>query len=253
MTLILDNEALTRDGFLGGQVQCWQPKDGFRAGVDSVMLAAAVEAKAGQSVLELGCGPGVVLSCLGTRVAGLEMVGLELQSDYAELARRNGVEAGLMLEVFEGDVANIPGPLRGRSFDHVVMNPPYFAAGAGTGAAEPDREAALRGGRAVDWVSAAARRLKPKGTLTLIQHIDRLPETLAATEGRLGSVDVLPLCGRAGRPAGRFLMRARKEGRRPFQLLAPLALHSGDRHKNDRPDYDPQIADILAKGASLAW
>ncbi|PJE33810.1 methyltransferase, partial [Pseudooceanicola lipolyticus] len=46
---------LTRDSFIGGRVWLWQPRRGYRAGVDPVLLAAAVPARPGQRVLELGC------------------------------------------------------------------------------------------------------------------------------------------------------------------------------------------------------
>lgn len=47
---------LTHDAFLGGRLRVWQPKSGFRAGVDAVLLAAAVPIRGGQSALELGPG-----------------------------------------------------------------------------------------------------------------------------------------------------------------------------------------------------
>ena len=59
------------DGFLGGQLRLAQPKIGYRAGVDPVLLAAACPAQRGQEVLELGCGVGVASLCLGRRVPGL--------------------------------------------------------------------------------------------------------------------------------------------------------------------------------------
>ena len=61
---------------------------GYRAGVDPVLLAASVPARAGQSVLDLGCGAGVAALCLAARVPGL-LAGLEVQPAYAALARRN--------------------------------------------------------------------------------------------------------------------------------------------------------------------
>ena len=36
---------LTYDAFLGGKLHLWQPRRGYRAGVDPVLLAASVEAK----------------------------------------------------------------------------------------------------------------------------------------------------------------------------------------------------------------
>ncbi|PCH69375.1 MAG: methyltransferase, partial [Rhodobacteraceae bacterium] len=58
---------LTWNAFLGGRVQLLQPQSGYRAGVDPVLLAAAVPGRAGQSVLELGCGAGAASLCLAAR------------------------------------------------------------------------------------------------------------------------------------------------------------------------------------------
>ena len=58
-------EELTDDGFLGQRLHILQPRQGYRAATDPVLLAAAVPAQSGQSVLELGCGAGVASLCLG--------------------------------------------------------------------------------------------------------------------------------------------------------------------------------------------
>ncbi|WP_348656358.1 methyltransferase, partial [uncultured Sulfitobacter sp.] len=76
---VFDPDALTRDAFLGGKLHLWQPRKGYRAGVDPVLLAATVPAQAGQRVLELGCGVGAVSLCLGARVPGLQLTGVEIQ------------------------------------------------------------------------------------------------------------------------------------------------------------------------------
>jgi tRNA1Val (adenine37-N6)-methyltransferase len=70
---------LTRDGFLGGRLALLQPRDGYRAGTDPVLLAAFVPAREGESVLDLGCGAGTAALCLAARVPVLELHGLELQ------------------------------------------------------------------------------------------------------------------------------------------------------------------------------
>ncbi|MEL6434627.1 MAG: methyltransferase, partial [Pseudomonadota bacterium] len=59
---------LTKDDFLGGRLQLLQPRAGYRAGIDPVLLAASVEARKGQSILDLGCGVGTAALCIGRRV-----------------------------------------------------------------------------------------------------------------------------------------------------------------------------------------
>ncbi|MEI4484723.1 methyltransferase [Frigidibacter sp. MR17.14] len=247
--------ALTEDGFLGGRLKVLQPREGYRAATDPVLLAAACAAKAGQSVLELGCGAGVASLCLGHRVAGLVQAGLELQPGYAELARRNAAANGIALEVVEGDLAAMPAALRARSFDHVIANPPFYAADSGTAARDTGRETALREATPLAlWIDAGLKRLHPGGWLTVIHETRRLPDLLAALPAeRAGSITCLPLAGRAGAAPGRVILRARKGGRGAFTLLSPLALHDGARHDGDRNNFRAEIDEVLRNAAPIVF
>lgn len=243
---------LTRDRFLDGRLMVWQPKAGYRAAMDPVLLAAACPAEPGQAVLELGCGAGVASLCLGWRVPDLRLVGLELQPPYAALARRNAAENGVTLEVIEGDLAQMPAALRAQGFDHVIANPPYFPPGSGTGARDAGRERGQREETPLsDWIAQGFRRLHPGGWLTLIQNADRLPEILLAIGARGGATRVLPIAGRAGRDAGRVIVQSRKGARSPFRLLPPLVLHAASEHAADAEDLTEIAQNLLRRGANL--
>ncbi len=249
-----DTGDLTHDAFLGGRVHLWQPKDGYRAGIDPVLLAASVPAEPGQTVLDLGCGAGAASLCLHVRVEGLILTGIERQVEYAELARRNVQEAEAQMDVVEADIGALPADLRQRSFDFVIANPPYYDPSARSAARDAGREAALAEDTPLPiWIDAASRRLGPKGWFHVIQRADRLPDLLSAATPRLGSIEVIPISGRDGRPARLILMRARKAGRAAFRLHAPVVLHDGDRHENDGESYRPDVQAIFRDAAPLLW
>lgn len=243
-------DELSDDKFLCGRLRLLQPLKGYRAATDPVLLAAACPAESGQSVLDLGCGAGAAALCLGHRVPGLALAGLELQPAYAGLARRNADRNGIPVEVCEGDLARMPPALR-RDFDHVIANPPYYHAGGSPSPVAARARAMQVDTPLSDWVAAATRRLRPGGWLTLICGADGLPQVLAALAPKLGSAAVLPLAAREGRAALRVIIQARKGGRAPFRLLAPFVIHQGEAHDGDRESYTPAANAVLRDGADL--
>ena len=246
--------SLTTDDFLGGRLRISQPREGYRAGVDPVLLAASVPARAGDSVLDLGCGVGVAGLCLASRVDGLALAGLELQCAYAALARQNASANGITMEVVTGDVSDMPEQFRQRQFTHVLVNPPYFDRNAGSAARDTGRETAL--GEVTPlatWVRAAARRAAPKGTVTFIHRTERLPALLGEISGHLGSLEVLPLIPRRGRPARLALVRGRKGGRADFKLHDGWVLHEGAAHVSDKENYTDATACVLREGSYLPF
>ena len=72
--------------------------------MDSVLLAASVNAQSGEKVLEIGAGVGTVLFCLMNRISGLEATGIEIMEEYHTLslinAKRNKINANLILGDF---------------------------------------------------------------------------------------------------------------------------------------------------------
>ncbi len=248
------DEDLRCDSFLGGDLKLWQPRQGYRAGVDPVLLAATVPAKSGQSVLDLGCGAGAAALCLGTRVAGLKLAGIEQHPGYAALAIKNGQKAGQAFDVYCADLDAVPQALKERNFEHVIANPPYYDRMSGTASTDASREVALGEGLPLDtWVKVAAKRLKPWGYLHMIIKADRLADALASMANRLGSLEILPLAPRQGRAAELVILRARKEGRAKLLMHAPVILHDGDHHPGDKDHYCAEISQVLRAGAALKF
>ena len=242
------SDDLTCDDFLGGKLRIWQPRVGYRAGVDPVILAAMVPAKSGETVLELGCGVGVASLCLMARVPKLAATGVELQAGYADLARRNAEAHNADLTVITADLRALPADLRQRRFHHVIMNPPYFDRSTGSASVDAGRDIAFGGDTPLaDWITIGAKRVGPRGYLTLVQRMERLPEVLAALDGKLGAIIVRPIAGRAARAPDHFILQARQEGRAAFRMAQTLVMHEGMVDDG----YAPAVEAALRNGANL--
>jgi len=242
----------TENAFLGGRITLLQPRHGYRAGIDPVLLAAACTPKPDARVMELGCGVGTALFCLERRVPGLSLLGVERAPEIAALARENAARNGIPAEIVAADLRALPADLRQRQFDLVLANPPYFRRAVSTPSADAGREAG-RGESATlaEWIDVAARRLAPRGQLVVIQRVERLPELLAACRDRLGSLEVIPIQPRRARAPTLLLLRARKGGAAAFCLRPAVVLHHGTRHARDGDDYRPEISAVLRDAAAL--
>jgi tRNA1(Val) A37 N6-methylase TrmN6 len=233
----------TEDHFLGGRVVVRQPEDGFRAGLDAVMLAAAVPARSGEAALELGAGAGTASLCLAHRIENLTVAGLEIDERLANIANTNAAANDMDGRVLfiAGDALDPPAALR-RPFDHVFCNPPFHE-----GEVSPDaaRARALQDdGRLAGWLAAGLKRTVSGGTFTAILCSDRLGEALAALPER--GLSIFPLWRRVGEPAKRVIVQVRQGSRAPLRLLPGLALHAAEGR------YTPEADAVLRDGASLA-
>jgi tRNA1(Val) A37 N6-methylase TrmN6 len=234
----------TTDFFLSGKVRVRQPKVGYRAGLDAVLLGAAVSE--GERLLEAGCGAGVALLCAAARLPHARFVGVERDAAAASLARWNAEANGVIdrVEIVEGDALELDVGV----FDGVFLNPPYFAEGEGRPPHRSRLGAFVTDAPLGRWVGILANRLRGGAPLTIIHRAERLDAILTACEGRLGGVRVFPVFPRAGEPASRVLVRAIKGSRAPLRLLQGLTVH-GDAGSA----FTPAAEALLRGDGALAW
>ncbi len=217
----------TSDGtLLGGKVSYRQLLGGHRSGFEPVLLAAAVPARPGDLVLDLGTGAGAALLCLCARLRGVAGIGLELDPALAALANHNFRANNFAASSVSGDAC---APPFGAVFDHVLSNPPWHNA---AGTASPDRQRAAAHhappGLLPAWIAGCARVLKPPGSLSLILSAGGAAAAIAALAGNgFGAVTIFPLWPRAGRPAGQVILQA-KRGAGATRQLPGLVLHDED-------------------------
>lgn len=245
---------VTQDAFLGGALTVLQPKTGYRAGLDAVLLAAAAPGRAGEQLLDVGAGVGVVGLAAARRMDGIEVTLVEQDPGLVALARSNIARNGLAGRV-RAILADVARPLRdspelhaasGR-FDHALANPPFLVEGRGSAAGDPGRAAAsaMPAGSHARWLQFMAAMVRPGGTVTLIHRADALGDLLAALAGRFGGVMLLPVHPYGNRPATRVIVRATKGSRAALSLRPGIVLHDADHA------FRPEIEAILRNGGAL--
>lgn len=238
---------ITQDRLLGGRVTLRQPKAGYRAAIDPVLLAACLDPKPGGHVLDIGCGVGAAALCLLARRPDLAVTGIEIQPGLADLARQNAALNSVSdrFRVIEGDIATLQPDAR---FDMAMSNPPFLPAERGNAPSDASRALAHVEGEAdlPAWTRFAAKSLPHRGTLTLIHRADRLTELLAALDStRFGSVVIFPLWPGHVAPAKRVLVRAAQGGKAPLVLSPGLLLHGVEG------GFTPAAEAILRDAAAL--
>lgn len=244
---LAENE--TVDSLLDGQIVLAQPREGYRAAVDPVLLAASVPEMEAGRVLDVGTGVGAAALCFAYRSPNTEIVGLELQHELCDLAAANAARNGFedTVRIVNGDLLYPPSELAAGGFDHVMANPPYLPPeradpriGAAKAISHIEGEAGL-----ADWIAFCLRMAAPKGVVTMIHRADRLEEILSALYGHAGEIVVFPLWPKREVSPKRVIVRARVGSKTPLRISPGLVLHEDDGN------YTEMAASVLMDGAPI--
>src|SRR5271166_1284428 len=250
----METQDLSEDAVLGGRLRLRQFKHGHRVGHDAILLAAACPGRADERAADLGAGVGAAGLALAARVEGINVTLAEVDARLATLARENvrlnelAQRASVVnLDVMAPARALAAAGLNPGSLARVLMNPPFNDPARLRPSPNSGRRLAHAGprGTLAAWVGAAARLLRPPGTLTLIWRADALDEALQALAPHFGGAAVLPIHPRPGKTAVRVLIRATKGSHAPLALLPGLVLADAAGRVSE------EAQSVLRNGATL--
>lgn len=253
-------ETTTVDAFLGGRVEVVQPASGHhRAGLEAILLAAAIEPSFAGTVVDLGAGVGVAGLAVAARCDDASVVLVERDATALACARASLSLAAnrafaARVRIVGADVtwpeaARTAAGLARADADAVIANPPFNRPEEAFASPQAARAAAhVLGDDGLEpWLRAAASVLRPGGRLVVIFRADGLDTLLAACRGRFGALDILPIAARADQPASRVLVAGVGGSRAGSRLLPPLVLH----HTTGSA-FRPEIETVLRDGAVLS-
>lgn len=227
----------TLDAFHRGRFWLVQPKDkGHRAGMDAMMLAAAVPSAFAGQLADFGAGAGgaglaVAARCPGARVVlvenSIEMLGFARQTLAHPANRAYAGRVSLMAaDVSLTGKARTAAGLADGGFDFVIMNPPFNAGHDRATPHELKRDAHVMPEKLFEsWIRSAAAVVKPRGGIAIIARPQSIAEVLGALAGRFGRIEILAIHPRPGVAAIRIVVRALRASRAGLSLMPPLFLH----------------------------
>lgn len=220
-----------------GRLRIIQSSRGNRFSIDALLLAASANIPANARVLELGCGNGVVAIALASLYGPAQVVGLEVQQGLADQAERSVALNGLedSVAIVRGDVRSARTLIESGSYEHVVMNPPYFP--KRDGRVNPNSERAVARhevlGSLADFVAAARYGLVNKGSLLAIYPAFRSPQLLAEMSRQgLSPTQCRYVHPRPKQDANLVLVEARKDGGPQLRILPPWYVREGQEYSD---------------------
>lgn len=208
-------------------LQLIQSEKVLKFGTDSVLLASFIRLNRREKMVDLGTGTGILPVLLSGRVQA-EMVGIELQPEAAELARRNVRLNGLeRVHIVQGDLKNAA-ELVGQA-DVVCCNPPYDKPLAGGMKEQPELRIARYEIACTleDVVKSAASLLSTGGRFYMVHRACRLAEIIFCLKThRLEPKVLRTICKHAQAEPRYILIQATKDAAESMRILPSLILYN---------------------------
>jgi len=241
-----EDEAVTHDTLLRGQIKLIQPVRGFRSSLDPVLLAGFIQPPFGH-FLDIGCGTGALSFLLLARDPAASGLAVEIQPRLAHLTGLAAQENRFAerLKVLAEDARKTKAIPQG-VFDLVATNPPFRP--VGTGNLPPQNERSLAHHEVTltlsDWLDLAQRALRPGGRLCAIFPTNRQDEVKAALHRYgMAMTRIRMILPRVEEPSQRFCFEARaRETVVSTQVETPLIVH-------ERGRYSPEVRRMLGEEA----
>lgn len=224
----------TTDYLLNKKVKIFQPKEGYRASIDAVILSSLLETnkvKNGSLILDVGSGTGAVSLCLAHRLKekNVKITGLDIQQALVELSNQSAVTNGFSDSLhYEWSDIRQKTQLPLGSFDCVITNPPYSDHDMPSPNISKQLAHNHQDFNLTSWLSFCLKMLKPKGYILQINRTEAINEILSALHNKAGNIQILPIYSKQKQSAKRIGVIAQKGSHGLTKILPPFYTHNED-------------------------
>lgn len=231
MSLIRIDETLDDLGIKG--IHVIQKKEGFRFGVDAVLLANFAKVKKNASVIDLCTGTGIVPFILAGKTNAKNITGIEIQEEFVEMAERS-VEFNNLEErvnFINGDLKNLALLKKLTKVDVLTVNPPYKLQNSGIINLN-DKNAIARHEICCtleDVIIASRILLKDNGRMYMVHRPDRLVDIVTLMrKHKIEPKRIRMVHPSAGKAPNIVLVEGQRDGGAFLKWDDPLCVHTED-------------------------
>lgn len=231
------------DEIFQGRLRIIQKVKGYRFSLDPILLCSFIDLGRTKKVMDLGTGCGIIPMILAKKNESIRIVGIEVQEDLADMARRNIALNHLSdrVEIIHRDMRELHGEIERGSFDLVVSNPPFMRADGGR--INPLTEKAIARHEILisleGLVKCARDFLVQKGRLAIIYPAHRAAHLLfTLRKERFEPKRFRSVHSHRGENARMILVESVLGGGEELELLPPLVIY------NDSGGYTEEMKEI---------
>lgn len=222
-----------------------QSTDGLTFGTDALLLAGYIS-RGYRCGIELGGGTGIISMLLLTRGKVSQATCIEIQSEYAEIIRRNA-EYNRLSNKLTCVCADVRVYKHDGECDLIYTNPPYMRADSGYANREAKKNIARHEvhGSILDFCLAARRMLNYGGAFAAVYRPDRLADLICA----MREADIEPkrmtfVHADSAAVPSMILVEGKRGGKCGMRLTKPLLIYSDASHA----EYSADMNYIMENG-----
>lgn len=207
-----------------------QSEDGFKFGIDAVLIANFCNIRKGDIGVDLGTGTGIIPVILAAKSEAHKIYGLEIQREVEDMAKRSVALNSLedKIEIIHGDIKTASKIFGKATMDFVVSNPPYFKANT----LKSPKEKKLISRHEIlctleDLLKSSSELLKPNKPLFLIHRPDRLVELIEVSRKyKLEPKEILFVQPKEAKAPNLILIKYVKSGNPGIKFKDPLIVYN---------------------------
>ena len=216
-----------------------QNSQGFCFGIDAILLSDfAKDMKKSELVVDLCTGTGVIPILLAGKTEAKKIIGVEIQEECADMAKRSVTLNNLenRVEIINIDLKLLKNVIPSATVDVVTVNPPYMKKGTGV---INEKNAIIISKHEVsctleDVIKEAARLLKFNGEFYMIHKSERIADVFCTMRKyKIEPKRVRFVYPQVDKPSNLVLVEGTRSGKEFLKHEKPLIVYKENKEYTD--------------------